>query len=188
MLGAALALCCSASQGAAVARLPEPAHADTEVSTNVPFNTARSDARGFGVELSFAGTASNCVQVAFGRDADGDGDLSPEETGLALGWRAGSYFIEDVAGGRRFSEAAGGDAGGARSLSLRVSLDGSLRPRSAAATNGCGACFAWISESVPRWLYGGGWNMAKVTRRGVDAPEETVAVDCRYRFFRIVVR
>ena len=79
-----------------VPALPESAHADTEVTTNIPFNATRSDARGFGVSLDFTGTASNCVQVAFGHDGDGDGVLSPGETGLVLGWRAGWYFIEDA--------------------------------------------------------------------------------------------
>ena len=48
--------------------LPESAYDDTEVATNVPFNVARSDAREFGVSMAFTGTASNCVQIAFGRD------------------------------------------------------------------------------------------------------------------------
>ena len=63
--------------------LPDAAYADTEVTTNVPFNVARSDAREFGVSMAFTGTASNCVQIAFGRDADCDGELSPEETAMA---------------------------------------------------------------------------------------------------------
>ena len=166
-------------------QLADSAYADTEVSTNVQFNAERSDAREFGVEMSFTGTASNCVQVAFGRDADGDGDLSPEETGFALGWRGGSYFIEDVARGDRLREGADMSWNGTRSLSLHVALDGAYRPRSAAATNESGACFLPVTSAAPDWLYGAGWNLMKVTRRGVDATAETVGVDCRYRFFSI---
>lgn len=69
---------------------------DTEVSTNVAFNARRNDVRTFDVCIKLEATASNCVQVAFGRDADDDGDLSPKEAGLILGWRAGRCFVEDV--------------------------------------------------------------------------------------------
>ena len=179
----------AAAQGRAtnLPQLPDPTFADTEVSTNVPFNAVRSDALEFGVEMSFTGTASNCLQVAFGRDSDGDGDLAPEETALLLGWRAGAYFIEDAATGERASEpaVAGGDA---RLLDFRVALDRSFRPRAAAATNKTGACLVQALAEVPGWLYGADWNLMKLTRRGVDAVDETIRVECRYRFFRISIR
>ena len=185
MLATALTIFAVTTFGAVLPQLPEPVFADTEVSTNIPFNTARSDAREFGVEMSFTGTASNCVQVAFGRDSDGDGDLSPEETAFALGWRGGAYFIEDVARGERLREDADMSWAEARSLSLHVALDSAYRPRSAAATNESGACFLPVTSVAPDWLYGAEWNLMKVTRRGVDATAEAVAVDCRYRFFVI---
>ncbi len=63
---------CALFQGAAdvLPALPDAAYADTEVSTNIPFNVARNDAREFGIAMAFTGTASNCVQIAFGRDGD----------------------------------------------------------------------------------------------------------------------
>ena len=91
--------------------LPKSEFADTEVSTNVAFNATRSDARNFGVSMAFMGTESNCVQIAFGRDADYDGDLSAEETRLLLGWRGGLYFIEDATGQNRLVESAVDDEG-----------------------------------------------------------------------------
>ena len=94
----ALMMCASAF-GAVMPQLPEPVCADTEVCTNVPCVTLLSDVRELEVVIDFAGTASNCVQVAFGRDADGDGDLSAVETDLVIGWRAGDCFVEDVKGG-----------------------------------------------------------------------------------------
>ena len=75
--------------------------ADTEVSTNIAFNATRRDMREFDVRMELSGSVSNCVQVAFGRDEDGDGDLAPEETGLMFGWRGGRYVIEDVCGEAR---------------------------------------------------------------------------------------
>ena len=187
---ALLSACALAAQGraAALPQLPEPACVDTEISTNIPFNAVRSDALEFGVSMAFAGTASNGVQIAFGRDLDCDGDLAPEETALLLGWRVGSYFIEGAAGHVRISEAAEAAPGDARSLSLHVGLDRSFRPRTAAAANETGACLVQALAEVPEWLYGADWNLMKLTRRGVDAVDETVRVECRYRFFRISIR
>ena len=79
----ALNICNAGAESMPLPQLPEPMHADSEVSTNLPFNTARGDAREFGVSITFTGTASNCMQVAFGHDADGDGDLSADEARLS---------------------------------------------------------------------------------------------------------
>ena len=184
----ALNICNAGAEPIPLPQLPEPTHADSEVSTNLPFNTARSDAREFGVAMAFAGTASNCVQVAFGHDADGDGDLSADEARLSIGWRAGSYFIEDVANRHRLTETANATSGEARSFSLHVVLGRSSRPTSVSATNESGRCFLSLSDAAPGWLYNTDWNLLKVTRRGVNATEETVAVDCRYNFFNIRIR
>lgn len=77
---------------------------DTESSTNVAFNVRRNDVKVFDVRIEQASSVSNCVQVAFGRDADADGDLSPDEADLVLGWRAGRYFVEDVSAEERTFE------------------------------------------------------------------------------------
>ena len=167
--------------------LPESEFADTEVSTNVAFNATRSDARSFGVSMAFLGTESNCVQVAFGHDDNGDGDLSAVETRFAIGWRGGAYFIEDVPGRLRFEEGADVERT-ARQLVLDISLNKDYAPKHMAASNECGTCFSALSASVPSWLYGKDWNLMKVTRRGVDAASEIIDVECRYKFFRIVIR
>ena len=54
-----------------------PSCISTEVSTNIPFNAVRSDVREVRMHFTFEGVSSNCIQVAFGRDADGDGVLRP---------------------------------------------------------------------------------------------------------------
>ena len=167
--------------------LPESGFADTEVSTNVAFNATRSDARSFGVSMAFMGTVSNCVQVAFGHDDNGDGDLSAVETRFAIGWRGGVYFIEDVPGRLRFEEVADAERT-ARQLVLDISLNKDYAPKHMTASNECGACFSALSASVPSWLYSKDWNLMKVTRRGVDTASESIDVECRYKFFRIVIR
>ena len=67
---------CAAAFGAVMPQLPEPVYADTEVFTNVPCAALLSGVRELEVVIDFAGTASNCVQVAFGCDIDGDGAVT----------------------------------------------------------------------------------------------------------------
>ena len=66
-----------------------PACASTEASTNIAFNALRGDVREVRMHFTFEGVSSNCIQVAFGRDADGDGVLSFDETDAVYGWRNG---------------------------------------------------------------------------------------------------
>ena len=100
--------------------LPDSQFADAESSTNVAFNAVRSDALDFRVEMDFDGSESNCVQIAFGRDADGDGDLAARETALVVGWRAGRYFVEGACGGGRTCEEAAPAFAGRRHLLLSL--------------------------------------------------------------------
>lgn len=173
---------------AVVGPLARPFFADTEVATNFAFNAARSDVTAFDVRMDLAGTVSNCVQAAFGRDADGDGDLAPEETALVLGWRGGGYFVEDVVGGVRLVETNAAPGGVARFLHLSVAIGGDGSPRTAAFTNEVGACFADLSEDCPPWLFRGDWNLLKMTRRGVDPADELFRIRNRYRSFHLVFR
>ena len=83
----ATALTCLAS--AALARtqnLPTPPpspYPDTESSVDVPLDPSRGPLMRLRLAADF--TPSNAVTVAFGTDADNDGDLSPEETDLRVG-------------------------------------------------------------------------------------------------------
>ena len=73
---ALFALCAAGGFGASVMRqssLPVSGFSDTEAVTNVVFSFAEDVARDFSVRLELDATPSNCVEVAFGRDADGDG-------------------------------------------------------------------------------------------------------------------
>ena len=195
-------LICASAFGAVMPQLPEPSHADTEVWTNVPCAQLLSDLREFETVLDFTGTASNCVQVAFGRDGDGNGDLSCNETDVAIGWRAGDWFVEDVKGGRRFREdgalgeralPAGSESGGQglpalpRRLMFRVAA-GEDGAKSASVVCDGAAKFAEALGGDLQWLYRRDWNMAKVTRRGVDAPGEIVLVASDHGGLKFIVR
>ena len=73
--------------------LPPVQHLDTEVVTNLAISVASQRSREYAFELSFCGTASNNVEIAFGVDADGDGALSSNEIGLSAGWDCGEWLV-----------------------------------------------------------------------------------------------
>ena len=181
------ALMCASAFGGVLPQLPEPVHADTEVWTNVPCAQLLSDVREFETVLDFTGTASNCVQVAFGRDDDGNGDLSVNETDVAIGWRAGDWFIEDVKGGRRFRESFSHGGVETRRLEFRVAA-GEDGAKSASVVCDGAAKFVEVLAGDLRWVYDRGWNMAKVTRRGVDSPGEIVLVSSDHGGLKFIVR
>ena len=191
MIAVTCALICVSAFGAVMPQLPEPVHADTEVWTNVPCAQLLSDVREFEAVLDFTGTASNCVQVAFGRDDDGNGDLSWSETGLVVGWRAGDWFVEDVRMGRRFRESA--ESGGQglpalpRRLTFRLAAGGDGVKSASVVCDGA-AKFVDVMGGDLGWVYDRGWNMAKVTRRGVDSPGEIVLVASDHGGLKFIVR
>ena len=176
----------AAAFGVVMPQLPEPVYADTEVCTNVPCAALLSGVRELEVVIDFAGTASNCVQVAFGCDADGDGDLSEDETDIAVDWRAGDCFIEDVNGGRRFREAVSA-TNALHRIELRAAA-GDSGARSARVLCDGAAGFGEALDGDLQGLYNRGWNMAKVTRRGVDAPGEIVLVASDHGGMKFIVR
>lgn len=185
LLGFAHALCAGE---VAVGALGPSAFPDTEASTNVAFGAGRRDVTVFDVRVACAASVSNAVQVAFGRDADGDGDLSPEEADLVLGARAGRWFVEDVAGEARLFEEGRALDGAPCVLRLRVETDASFSPRRARFEDGAGACFAALAAACPPWLFRPDWNLLKVTRRGAGASGEWCRVRCDYRSFWILLR
>lgn len=153
-------------------------HADTEMSTNIAFGTS-GDIRlrkAFDLSLSLAGTPSNCLQVAFGRDKDGDGVLDPSETDTVYGWRAGRYFVEDARGWRRvLSGLVPVDC--EHWLRVHVEAYGDFRPKRVSLECGGDAAFAGLARERPDWLLRRGWDLARVTRRGVDAPSGWVVCE-----------
>ena len=176
-----------AATGLEVSALPASEYADTEVSTNVAFRTGRKGVKSLDVRIEYIGSESNCVEVAFGRDADGSGDLSAEEMRLLLGWRGGRRFVEEVAADERIYEDAE-PASGRRFLALSVTTDGDLVPRTAAFTCESGPCFASLAAHPPRFLCDSSWNLVKVVRRGTSAADEWCAVENSGPRFELRVR
>ena len=173
---------------AATVSLAPPASewADCEAVTNAALPSATWQKRGhFDVRLSVA-AGTNLVQLAFGRDADGDGKLSYEETALVVGCDADEVFFEDVAARRRYVEALPPSAG-RRGLGLRVFLNGAGEPTGLLAMNEAGVpVFPGWRHAPPAWCFDPSWDMVRVVSTGPDdadgrarveiAPDGTVCI------------
>lgn len=170
-----------------VGALGPSVYADTEVSTNVPFNVRRSDLKGLDVDFTFHATASNCLQVAVGRDDDGDGVLSMSETGVLFGWRGGAFVVENVPDQARLVHVPGG-TNAVRTFSFHLWNDDAYRPKRLAVRVDTADVFPELTESVPEWLYRPDWNLMRVTRRGGDPCDEWIACAVRHRVFHVILR
>ena len=84
-----------------VGSLPPIEHIDCEVSTNVVLATSLSMSE-MEFTLSLFSTSSNVVEVAFGTDADLDGDISRKETELVVGCECGVWQIVDSNDGNKY--------------------------------------------------------------------------------------
>ena len=160
------------------AALPPVTHADTEVSTNVPFTAALDAAGRFAFDLSCRATPSNNVEVAFGTDANGNGVLEPEETDHVVGWDCGSWFTRKGADGACQMENGewkieNGVEPEVRTLSWRVRVGADGTPsRFEATADGLPAFAERSLESI----YRPSWNLLRLTGRGLDASLETFSV------------
>ena len=169
--------------------LPPADRPDAEVSLDYAFNRHREDARCFDFVLSFNGTASNNVEVAFGRDADGDGKLSFVETGLRIGWKCGRYFVERTRTGEVFWETNVGTTGIARTLAWSVRVVKEFEPVTFSASTEAGKAFgSLVASGVPGWIYRPDWNLMRLTARGTDVQDEHFTVNVQYGYFRLILR
>ena len=89
------------------AALPPAVHADTETVTNVPFATALDVAGRLSFGLVCRATPSNNVEVAFGRDSDGNGMLDVGEEDCIVGWDCGVWFVREGADGEALTVVPG---------------------------------------------------------------------------------
>lgn len=146
--------------------LPPVEHVDTETVTNVPFTAWERGLRTFRFDLVFTGTASNNVEMAFGTDADGDGELSDGEVDVRAGWDCGELFICDNATGQRVAEAADE---GANAFSCVCEMHSSGRLVGVAFTNNGSAVFPDLAAAKPTWLHSSRWDVVRLVGRGENA-------------------
>ena len=143
--------------------LPPVQHLDTEVVTNVAISVASQGSREYAFELSFSGTASNNVEIAFGADADGDGALSSDEIGLSVGWDCGEWFVTNAVTDERVSAKA---ADGAHSLVGMIRLRTNGRVREISFGDGPATFFPALEDAALGWTFPVGWNMVRLVGRG----------------------
>ena len=179
VLSTILAVLVSAAVSAAVVSptLPAPEWPDHEVATNAALPVVTWQKRGhFDVRMSVA-AGTNLVQLAFGRDADGDGELSRAETALVLGRGVDEAFVEDVAARMRYAEALPPSAG-RRGLGWRVFLNAAGAPTGLIATNEAGvAMFPEWRHAPPAWNFDPSWDMVRVVSAGPDDADGRVRVE-----------
>ena len=85
-----------------------------------------------------------------------------------------------------FREASGA-TNTTRRIAFRVAA-GEDGVKSASVVCDGAAKFVEVLSGDLRWLYDRGWNMAKVTRRGVDSPGEIVLVASDHGGLKFIVR
>ena len=143
-----------------VAELPPGGFADTEVSTNVTV-AIPVDKNRLTLSLTVDCTPSNSVEVAIGRDANGDGDLAPDEADYVLGYDCGEWFA------RREEGTGNGDQG----------VDGGLNAGRGTRD------FRLVREDIDF-----GWNIVKVVRRGLGPSAEFASVSANKQGIAVIVR
>ena len=166
--------------------LPVPPYADTEVSTNIVLGYADRGIKSFQLKFIFECVSSNCIQVALGKDADGDGYISFAETGALYGWRNGRFFIENTQENIRYEERL--TAASPTIFSFSILMDGSYMPKEFHAFSDSTAIFQPLSRNVPHWLCRPQWDMMRVTRRGPGELRQWLDCEIRRGSFALVVR
>ena len=180
-LGFALALPCLA--GAATFHAPSPStFPDTESVTNVAFSAGGTRDFLFTLSLQLDASASNNVEVAFGRDLDGNGELDRSEADLLVGWDSGDWFWRDR---RSNAESRTPRDGGPRTLDWQLFLDSSRRAKTLNASDGDGVVF---SPSVSPPLFDPGWDVMRIATRGLSSPDGVVVCKVTSHGFLIVIQ
>ena len=156
----------------AVPTMSEAEWDDTEVVTNSALPAARADSRVFGFSLELDGTASNNVEVAFGRDVDHDGMLSRAEADLLVGWDCGEWKVVDCGTGDEVVEQG---TEGRVTLEWRHEFNAAYVPRSLSVTINDSAAFAALAANPPRFLYSPDWDTVRVVCRGMDSPSPSIS-------------
>ena len=151
---------------------PAPSQfADTEVSTNVACALDLPSLKEYRIGLGLVGTPSNNVEVALGHDADGDGVLSLDEAAISLAWDCGEWMVSGawclVPGAPELTTSGPG-------------TNGFVVAEIAVAVSN--------HKAKPAWLYDRSWDLVRVTRRGVDDPEERVSLYTRVAGLMILVK
>ena len=147
-----------AAAGVEISQLGAPEFLDTEVSTNITFEVSFDAMSRMNFSISLDASPTNCVEAAIGTDTDNDGNLSPEETDYAVGYRCGKWFQRDAV--------ADAETETTETHTGRIERMFTLRKR----------------KLNPAW------NLLKVTRRGVAEIGEVALVEGKKPGAALIVR
>ena len=156
-----------------LAQLAPSPYADTEIATNVPCALNLPSLKEYRIGLGLVGTPSNNVEVALGHDADSDGVLSLDEAAISLAWDCGEWTARGI-------RDRGLGIGDVPLMTSGPDTNGFVVAEIAVAVSN--------HKAKPAWLYDRTWNLVRVTRRGVDDPEERVSLYTRVAGTLILVR
>ena len=157
-----------------VAELPPGGFADSEASTNITV-VIPADKNRLTLSLTVDCTPSNSVEVAIGRDADGDGDLAPDEADYVLGYDCGEWFVRREEGTGNREEGTGNREEGTGIGDQGV--DGGLNAGRMTRD------FRLVREDIDF-----GWNLVKVVRRGLGPSVEFASVSANKQGLAVIVR
>ena len=161
-----LTLAVYASERLSVADLPMPLRPLAEVETNVVFNAGAASDNLWRLLIELDATASNCVEVVFGADADGDGKLGVKEGELCVGWDCGEWFWRD-----RRANAACRVEGTTQRLDMTLYLNRDREAKLLASSV--------FPSVVSPTCFNPDWNLARVVSRGAETVnvESKVSID-----------
>ncbi len=187
MLAAVMALAAVCGAELLQISLPQMEYADTEVVTNVSFSADMDRTGDFGFSLSFNGTPSNNVEMAFGIDSDTNGVLSASETEMAIVWDCGEWKVC-----KGFDEivlkAQDPMTNDYHSLTWKSRINGFGVPSLIEISDGSSPLFAEVSDTKPSWAYSRNWNMIRLTGRGIDVLNDQFEVVVRPEGLAIILR
>ena len=184
-----MAVCGAFAAGTAhVSQMEESPWLDTEVYTNIVIKASQNELRKIDVDMQFIGSPTNNVQIAFGHDADGDGDLADEEAQLVFGWKSGRRFLSLPFEEYRIADESAAQQAGSHRLHVVAQFNGQQRPVSFSLRDNASACLTNFVAQAHDWSGVGSWNICKVTRRGVNEAFEQIDVDAVSAYFVIKIR
>jgi len=165
-----------------VKRLDEPVFADGEVSQDKAIPSQAADKLlDFMITITATTSATNNVQIAFGRDDNPtDGELAAEETDLIIGWDRGAWFIRPRGLRERYEyiPSDGGENLKERTLKLYLKIAQHNTPSAITLEDETGVfSFPGLNlDPLPDWFNPTGWDLLRVTVRGDDPRDEGIVV------------
>jgi len=177
--------------------LPSSPFADTEAVTNVPCASWCTGTRWFEVGLILNATPSNCVEIAFGCDANEDGKLGLEETAFAVGWDCGHWVARGCLGAEAETSGRASDLAALSWAPVTAAEQKAFmwqqtlrkqKDRGVEAWENNTPIFTNYKQHGESWFYDPTWNMVRITVRGVDAASERIRVKLRAMGMSVIIR